>query len=358
MIGGQKQSGGDHSLNVQGNTVYVGLSLEQVRTVALGVFRENFLELQGIARSVVEERVEKLTDDVLRRIAAENPELLQRFSNPSSAHAMFQAQKSAALAGEEELSDTLSDLVIEHLSEHTRTRRQIAIAQAIDVTAFLTVRQIDILLVHFLTTRAAPAGIINRRDLLARYALHFSPLAERLRDATPEDVNTEVPYLEYHRCLSVRAGKHVKYGNPRDKYSALFCKGFSFDGSDGFAEKYSLSNDERSKVLSLLMSSPDDPAKVQLRGLDIAERERILQQAALRFEIKSGLLTSTNEALFTYDETRMFLENNAPDAAFLFRLCYDSELVSGEMTPTGVAIAHSAAKRLLSLDAPLEVWLR
>ena len=66
----QIQKAGDNSTNIQAGsvTVHQGLSLSEVRKLALDVFRSNFFELAGEAKHIARQRAEEVTENFLKRL--------------------------------------------------------------------------------------------------------------------------------------------------------------------------------------------------------------------------------------------------------------------------------------------------
>ena len=75
--GGQEISSGDESTNLQAgrDVVYHSASWPEMKEVALAVFKENFLELRGIAEDVAFARADRITNDFLDALRDRHPEL-------------------------------------------------------------------------------------------------------------------------------------------------------------------------------------------------------------------------------------------------------------------------------------------
>jgi hypothetical protein len=90
----QKQKAGDNSTNIQAQTIIVqqGPSVDEVRQIALDVFKANFLELSNVAADIALRRVEEITDKFLGKLQQENADGLQQAQNPDFQYALFTVQ--------------------------------------------------------------------------------------------------------------------------------------------------------------------------------------------------------------------------------------------------------------------------
>ena len=93
------QAGGDVTI------LQTGLSVADVRTVALGVFRENFQVLQGIAAETARARAEEMIEAYLTKLLVENPSGLDQANDPDFQYALFAAQREYARSGDKDLGD-------------------------------------------------------------------------------------------------------------------------------------------------------------------------------------------------------------------------------------------------------------
>ena len=82
-----------------------------LRSVALDVFRANFLELQGVAADVASERAVAITESFLAQLQARAPEYVQSAADPDMQRAIFSAQREFACSGEQDLEEALVDLL-------------------------------------------------------------------------------------------------------------------------------------------------------------------------------------------------------------------------------------------------------
>ena len=69
LMSKQEQKSGDGSANIQvAGDVVVGLSVNEVRQLALDVFKANFYDLGGVGKQIVVTRVEEITDAIIKKL--------------------------------------------------------------------------------------------------------------------------------------------------------------------------------------------------------------------------------------------------------------------------------------------------
>ena len=119
----------------------MGPSLEEVRTVALDVFRANFLELQGIAADVARARAEAITEAFISHLQDRSPQALQAAANPDMQRALFAAQREYACSGDADLEQALVDLLVERAERADRSIEAIVLNEAINSVPKLTPAQ-------------------------------------------------------------------------------------------------------------------------------------------------------------------------------------------------------------------------
>lgn len=128
-MGTQNQKAGDNSANIQANSVTVnqGLSVIEVRQMALDVFRANFFELAGEAKNIARQRAEEITEAFLKKLQGESAGGMAQAQDPDFQHALFTVQKEHARSGDKELASLLVDLLVDRTKHDSRTILQIVL---------------------------------------------------------------------------------------------------------------------------------------------------------------------------------------------------------------------------------------
>lgn len=138
------QQGGDFSKNYQaaGDIVlHQGISYMEARTIAMDVFSAALPQLQAEARAVAEERAAKITDEFLAGLDSQQDDTFDALANPDIQVSLSEAQKGYARTGDEDLKESLVELLVHRVGEKTGSLRSIALNEAITSTPKLTEEQ-------------------------------------------------------------------------------------------------------------------------------------------------------------------------------------------------------------------------
>ena len=148
----QEQQGGLGSTNVQIHKVdlHQGVSVDEAHQIARSVFEANFWRVHDTARQVANERAAEMREQIISDLARQGPEALDQLNDPDRQVAFYEAQKSYALTGDQDLKALLSRMVIEIAAERGRTLRSIVLKEAVTILPKLTANQMKILALKYL----------------------------------------------------------------------------------------------------------------------------------------------------------------------------------------------------------------
>ncbi len=141
----QAADAGNNSVIYQANegiTVNEGLTLEQVRTVSLDVFKANFYDLGEDVRQIANRRAEEITNEYLKKLQIEDERLIEKTVDPDIRFNIFEVQKNYARFGDKEMSKLLVDVLVQRTKEDGSFPR-IVLNEALTVIPKLTKLQID-----------------------------------------------------------------------------------------------------------------------------------------------------------------------------------------------------------------------
>lgn len=166
MTDKQDINAGNDSTNIQGRKVIVynqGLGYDQVRQIALDVFKANFYELSETAKATAIERAEELVNNLLSKLQNEAPETIDKFQYPDVQYAVINAQKQFARNGEIESLNLLTDLLKGRFLMEEGSLKAIVLNEAIETLPKLTINQIKIMCAIFLVKKTK---LVNARILI------------------------------------------------------------------------------------------------------------------------------------------------------------------------------------------------
>jgi len=343
----QTQKTGDNSTNIQAGsiTVYQGLSVTEVRQLALDVFRANFFELAGDARDVAKQRAEEVTEAFLKKLQQEHADGLRQAQEPDFQHAMFTVQKEYARCGDKDLGDLLVDLLVERTKHESRSILQIVLNESLSVAPKLTPDQLSVLSLVFLFKYTKQLGVHERQELLAYLDRYVAPFADSITDKV-----ACYQHLEYSGCGTVGLGSNNLPLIFRIHYGALFSKGF---------EEPQL----QSKQLSIPCSHPifipcvNDSTRRQVNGMN----DEIIRSECKRLGISDDdagkLVALHNEVLMNEDEIRTAICDERPFMRKVFNIWGTSSMSHFTLTSVGIAIGHANIKKNLGEFTDLAIWI-
>ncbi len=206
----QSQQTGDHSTNIQAQTVEIhhhGLTVPEVRKEFMALFEANFYRLQSVARETAEQRAKEVTEKFLGELAARNPAGLLAARDPDMQAAVFTAQREYARSGGEDLEQVLVELLVQRATAKDLPR--IVLNEAIAVASKLTEIQLDTLSLLLVFVHDAPIRrVFESWSDLGHYLNGFiGPVIP----ATADDPG-DLMHLKYTGCISTDlGGKKLSY---------------------------------------------------------------------------------------------------------------------------------------------------
>jgi hypothetical protein len=152
----QNQKAGDRSALIQaGRDIYVGITASEGRQIALDVFKANALELAGLAKELFEARATAFIERYLEELQRRRPGAVRSFAQPDMQYAVFSAQREAAKSGDQELSELLTDILVDRAAEDSRNLKRIVLDEALDVAPKLTAKETSLLSLSFLLAKVS-----------------------------------------------------------------------------------------------------------------------------------------------------------------------------------------------------------
>lgn len=343
----QTQKAGDNSTNIQAGsvTVHHGLSLTEVRELALDVFRANFFQLAGEAKNVARQRAEEITEDFLKKLQEQHQTGLGQAQEPDFQHALYTVQKEYARCGDKELGDLLVDLLVDRTKHDSRTILQIVLNESLAVAPKLTPDQLAVLSVTFLFKYTVNHGIKNAQTLWEYLDRYVAPFAQLISEKA-----ACYQHLEYSGCGTVGLGSVDLAEVFRRNYGGLFSKGFD-------------ETQFQAKQLTIPLSHPivrpciNDSARFQVNAMN----ENVAKTEARRLQLLEDdigkLVSLHNETLMNADEVRKKISEGRSYMERVFKIWTESSMSQFTLTSVGISIGHANIKKNLGEFTNLAIWI-
>lgn len=346
MLSTQRQEGGDHSTNIQAHNVTLvnGLTYNDVKEIALDVFRQNFDRLSTKAAETVTKRAIEVTEKFLGKLLEENPGGIAQAEDPSFQTALLTVQREYAITGDEELGDLLVRILVARTKEEKRTLKSIILTESLTVAPKLTREHLDILSFVFLVKHTHNKSIKDLDRLGTYLDVVLKPYVDLSTTAT------DIRHLEFCSCISVLSltGFDLIKQHFLEKYPGLFSKGFTRDEYS----KRAIAVDLGSPLLISCLHSED---KFQIGAVDNdifvdQARRHNASEADIKKLITLGIDTRMNS-----EEGEAYLKKLRPYIHDLLEVWQGLQQVT--LTSVGIAIAHANLKSRLKQIADLSTWL-
>jgi len=345
----QKQDVSDGSTAIQagGNVTITktGLTYNEVRDVALDVFRANFYELAGMAKETAKARAEEITEEFLTKLQKEHPAGLEKSYDPDFQYALFTVQKEYARNGDKELGDLLVDLLVDRSKQEHRDILQIVLNESLSTAPKLTESQLSALAIIFLFKYTQNYGISNHELLGEYFDKYAAPFAKNI-------VKNLACYqhLEFSSCGSIGLGSNNLERIFSITYQGQFMKGF--EEKEITERNISVGLDTRFFVECL-----NDPSKIQVQ----ANSKELLEESFDRHNItpddRNKIMALFNTNKMNDTEIKDKCIEIRPYMANIFEVWAESAMTNFTLTSVGIAIGHANIKRLVGEFANLSIWI-
>jgi hypothetical protein len=215
----QTQESGDESVNLQASrdiNTNQGVTAAEVVSIANQVYRDNFLNLSGVAAALGQARASSFLEEFLESAEARGTEL-RRAHDPDVQYALFTAQRDYARSGDDNLRILLVDLLIQKFEAESGKLIDIVLSEAIETAGKLTVPQVHALTVKWLVTRVVFGGITSIDTLTSRVTADVMPFVDGVPDG-----RADYEHMQYTGCASIEVG-YIGVGNAMGAtYPGLF----------------------------------------------------------------------------------------------------------------------------------------
>jgi hypothetical protein len=348
MSSKQIQKAGDHSLNVQGENVAVvtGLTYQEVRQVALDVFKDNFYKLAGVADDTARKRAEQITDKFIKELGLRNPKGVGASSDPDFQYTLFTAQRGYACAGDEELGDILVDLLVDRTKEETRSLIRIVLNESIRVAAKLTPGQIDVLSLIFLLRYTKYLKMHNLDALREYLNKQIAPFIPTLPDSY-----ASLQHLEFTGCCSISIGSISLEKILTENYAGLLSVGIPPDELTDILT-------EEPNTMQLVRPCLRNPAKLQVNCIDEETLKKKATDLGVRDDIVKKLLQLDRKHKLKGDDLWKELDRMEPLVSDFRKKWNHLGLEHVSLTSVGIAIGHANVRRVTGESSPLSIWIQ
>ncbi|WP_448096298.1 LPO_1073/Vpar_1526 family protein [Luteibacter yeojuensis] len=340
----QVQKVGSHGVALQAaGSITYGLSLADMKQLAIDLYDAQMLKLQGVAEAVARERADQIRSEILEAIRTRNPEGVQQAADVDFQHALYGVQRDYARTGDEDLGKLLVDLLVERTKATERDIMQLVLNQALETAAKLSTAQIAAIAVVFVTKNARANGISTLQQFLNYVDVHLLPMARGLKISA-----ASVQYIAAANCgmLSMVSGSFGEIFV--QTYPAFFRKGFT---------ESALPPDASPAFRNMLMPCLHDQSRLQVRAETIEVLDGMAKSAGLSADEIATLQALFNSDPLSGKEVEDWLVAQRPDMKDVIDAWTSSGLHAFQLNSVGQAIGHARIRQHAPEFADLAVWV-
>ena len=342
----QVQKSGDSSLNIQAGQISIGPTYQDVKAIALEVFKANFAQLSDIAMDTAQTRAEEITNQFLDELMKKNSQGLKSAKEPAFQYALFTVQKEYAKSGDKDLGSVLVDILVDRTKEVNRNLMQIVLNESLETAPKLTSNQYTTLSVIFLLKYTRYLRMINFNEFSQYYGRMISPFVSELVKE-----NACYQHLEYAGCGTIGIGSRSIEDILLKTYPILFVKPFN-------KEEVSDLLSQEPKLSAIISPSPKDPSLVKP---SITE-ESIMREFSLQLRIEASLIDKLLEIMKKHamnsHEAKDYSITAHPCMTILYDVWDNSFMKNMTLTSVGIAIAHANIRRITGNQFDLSIWIK
>ena len=341
----QVQQAGEGSTLIQAGTLNVGVTYSDARQIAQDVFEANFLKLRDEAYILAFSRMEKFTDNFLRKLVDRKPEALGNARNPGAQRALYRAQEEYACSGDKVLGELLVDLLVDRFAERDRSFFHLVLDEALKTIPKLTTPQIATLSLIFYARQVVHTEIEYQTAIDAIHKNTVKYLKPIGRFACSE---IDLRHLEYSGCVSLSLGQVLLEETFLYRYPGSFSKGINPHAVPD-------------KLASLFPPHPNLSNLLHIPVVDRAQLSTYLDSHApeLTDLERRQIENLFNSSHIAKHEIASLVAGGDERLAEIFAAWNSTQLRSAEPTSIGTVIGHANLRRSIEdFDAPLEVWLK
>jgi hypothetical protein len=325
-----------------------GLSYEDVRTLALDVFKANFLELAGIAQDVALARAEKLVEEYLHKLQIEHPDGIRQSNDPDFQYSLYVAQRDFARSGDSNLGDLLVSLLVDRSKQETQSLLKLVLNESITTATKLTTGQLCTLSVIFLLTHTQQLGLRTLEAFGLHLDLHIAPFIDDM-----ETSRVSFQHLAYAACGIVQVGNTSLPLIFSKTYRGLFSRGISSESAPiakDIADRYGK---------AVFRECINNPSRLQVNAVNQADLDLLCKHCKMTDsdrELISGLF---QQNIMDNSDVEKKCVEIRPYMARMFEYWKDTNLKSFQLTSVGMALGHANLIRVTGKKfAELEIWVR
>ncbi len=342
-----EQKGGKDSTYYQAQQMVVkhtGISVADVKEIALSVFKENFPKLKGQAEIEAKKNVNIFIDKLDKKISSElTNEEIDKFSDPDIQYVLHRAIDSNARKNSEELRENLSTLIVERVKNDDKDLKRIAYNEAITTIGKLTLDQLKILTLCFLLKYTRCYVVRNGETLNNYLNAQIKPFLDF------KNTNAEFQHLQYTGCANISIGSSNLTSIIKTCYTLLFLNKIEKAKVDEITIEPSI----KQQILTFVESenkylfTPANKGELKKYLTEQSTSEDVIRKIITLYD--SSIKPDTEIDRWIYDETGIGRDLSTKWAESLIK--------NMSLTSVGIIIAATHFEQVVKEKLNIDEWI-
>jgi len=319
-----------------------GLSVADVKDIAILTFRDNFPKLQAVAKAEAKKNVQLFVSELEKKINSQlSAKEINKFQDPDIQYVLYEAIKSNARIGNEGLRKNLSALMIERIKNDEQGLKKIAYNEAISTIGKLTKDQLKILTLCFLLRYTYYTGILNWKVFDYYISKKIKPFTDF------KNTNAEFQHLEYAGCGSIGIGSWDFAKGFRENYSFLFLKPLEQNEVD----RLNLQEDLKSEILT------QKENKYFFKFRNLKELKEYLEKKSVDAALVDRINNMYQKYIRNEQEIKEKICKETEGGKDLIKIWADSPLKHLSLTSVGIVIAATYYEQVVGEKINIDIWI-
>lgn len=328
-----------------------GLGYSDTKALCLDIVRDELSKYRAEALIEAQKRNDELFENLVRKLddkQMSDAQALAEFRNPAMQFDYYEAQKAYMKTGTLELAEMLSNILVERISESSRSLLQIALGEAIQVVPKLIPSQI--------TTLALIFVVGHTRNFLVNNHQSFSEYLKKtvllLFDSGISQKVSEFQHLNFTGCSQQSAFSRNLIGLLKGAYPGLFMKGFDKDEIPKANSGQSLFD-----AYPLFVPCLNNKDKFQIDAMTKKFLSEQIQKMSIPLKDANILMELFDKNLLPDNEAQALVEKLVPRMRDVFKYWDNGEIQHCFLSSVGIVIGAEYAQQITGEKYNLKIWI-
>lgn len=328
-----------------------GLGYSDTKALCLDIVQDELSKYRAEALIEAQKRNDELFQNLVRKLddkQMSDAQALAEFRKPAMQFDYFEAQKAYMKAGTPELAEMLSNIVVERISESSRSLLQIALGEAIQVAPKLIPSQMATLALIFVVKYTIHTSVHSRETFVTYLRNTIVPLF--LSGVSQK--GSEFQHLCFTGCCQELLLQDNLLHILKNTYAGIFLKGFN--GQD--IPKDDEGNYLGDLYLDLFVGHCDDD-KIYFNATNRGDLIKKLQARSAPQKHTDILLEMFDGNIMSDDDAQEFIETLVPEMKPVLEYWKNSNIENYSLSSVGIVIGAQYSHKIVGQNYNLKIWI-